>query len=159
MTACRHISNEALASIVRASISWSDAIRRCGRVPWGASYQCFQNRVRRLGLDTSHFLGKAARAGSLQTGRAAKKEWRALLVQKTKSAGRCPCSQLRRAFREYCEEKGLPIVCSGCKNTGEWMNTVLKLEINHRNSCRSDNDPSNLEWLCPNCHSVKTYPA
>lgn len=51
---------------------------------------------------------------------------------------------------EYC--------CAGCKNTGEWNGTSLKLQLEHKNGDNTDNRLENLEYLCPNCHSqTSTY--
>jgi hypothetical protein len=33
--------------------------------------------------------------------------------------------------------------------------TISKLEANHKNKNIMDNDPQNLEWLCPSCHKIE----
>ena len=42
--------------------------------------------------------------------------------------------------------------CNCCKNKN-WMDKPLVLEIHHKDGNRYNNDRSNLECLCPNCHS------
>jgi hypothetical protein len=32
---------------------------------------------------------------------------------------------------------------------------VSQLQVNHINKDIMDNDPVNLEWLCPSCHKLK----
>lgn len=48
--------------------------------------------------------------------------------------------------------------CEVCGNTGEWQGKSLKLEVHHVDGNHNNNDPSNLVFLCPNCHSqTKNY--
>jgi ribosomal protein S27AE len=49
------------------------------------------------------------------------------------------------AFRHY------PAKCNRC----EYDKHVGILRVHHRNRNRTNNDPSNLEILCPNCHEVE----
>lgn len=40
-----------------------------------------------------------------------------------------------------------------CCGITEWNNKPIVLEIEHKDGNGHNNDPSNLELLCPNCHS------
>lgn len=151
----KFVTDEKLAEIVKQSISWSGAIKFCGSSASGASFQYYQSRIKRLGFDTSHFLGKASHTGFRHTGSAKKKHWSQILVER-KTFDRESGKQFRRAYTEYCEENNVPIKCVECGNNGTWLTKKLKLEINHKNDCRWNNIPQNLEWICPNCHSIKT---
>jgi 5-methylcytosine-specific restriction endonuclease McrA len=44
--------------------------------------------------------------------------------------------------------------CSRCDNPGEWQGETLSLEVDHIDGNRDNNLPSNLRFLCPNCHSL-----
>ncbi len=55
---------------------------------------------------------------------------------------------LRRALIEI----GVPYVCLMCGNGGTWMGTPLTLEVDHIDGDLFNNSPSNLRFLCPNCH-------
>lgn len=43
--------------------------------------------------------------------------------------------------------------CNRC-GLDEWMNTPLVLELEHKDGNHYNNERSNLEMLCPNCHSL-----
>lgn len=152
----KQTNDKELEQIVKESISWSQVIKKCGSKIGGGSYQYFQSRIRKLKFDTSHFLGQAAHTGFRNTSIGRKFHWSEVLVDK-KTNDREKCKRLRRSYTEYCNEKNIPIECVDCKNTGNWMDKKMKLEINHKNSCRGNNIPDNLEWICPNCHSIKTF--
>ena len=151
----RQISKPELEAAISTSVSWSESMRKLGKMPRGACFQYFQNRVKSLEIDTSHFLGRAAHAGARQTGSCKKKSWKEILVQ-GKTLQRERCQMFRRAYKEYCDESKIPIECVECKNKGEWRGKSLRLQINHKDEVRSNNIPSNLEWICPNCHDIKT---
>lgn len=43
--------------------------------------------------------------------------------------------------------------CSKC-NLTRWLDKEIVLELEHINGIRNDNRRENLQWLCPNCHSM-----
>lgn len=48
--------------------------------------------------------------------------------------------------------------CASCENDGYWNGKKLTLQLEHKNGIPNDNRLSNLEFLCPNCHSqTDTY--
>lgn len=60
-------------------------------------------------------------------------------------------SLLRKKLIEYGIKKE---ECEMC-GLNEWMNHKIPLELHHKNGNHNDNNLSNLEILCSNCHSVK----
>ena len=46
--------------------------------------------------------------------------------------------------RDNCDQCGL----------SRWMGKDLSLHLHHKNGVSNDHSESNLEWLCPNCHSL-----
>lgn len=48
--------------------------------------------------------------------------------------------------------------CAKCNNTGQWLDDLLSLHIDHINGINNDHRLDNLRFLCPNCHSqTPTY--
>jgi hypothetical protein len=55
------------------------------------------------------------------------------------------------------ENKVFPHICNKC-GIDKWLGEDIILEIEHKDGDRKNNSKSNLELLCPNCHSqTKTY--
>lgn len=49
-------------------------------------------------------------------------------------------------------------LCWECSMSPEWNNKPLTFQLDHRDGDTTNNDPSNLRFLCPNCHSqTETY--
>jgi Zn finger protein HypA/HybF involved in hydrogenase expression len=56
------------------------------------------------------------------------------------------------------EDKLIKYECSVCFNKGIYNDKPLSLQLEHINGISDDNRLSNLEFLCPNCHSqTDTY--
>ena len=53
------------------------------------------------------------------------------------------------------KEKILKYECNICRNNGSWNNKSLSLELHHKNGISNDNSLDNLQFLCPNCHSIR----
>lgn len=52
----------------------------------------------------------------------------------------------------------MPYACDICSNTGEWEGKPLTLQLDHIDGDATNNEKSNLRWLCPNCHTqTETY--
>ena len=58
-------------------------------------------------------------------------------------------------LRRYIDkDKLIPYQCSGCGCDGNWMGHILTLQLHHKDGDRTNNELSNLEYLCPNCHAI-----
>lgn len=55
--------------------------------------------------------------------------------------------------RRILQENVLEYCCAKCPNKGEHNNKPLTLQLHHINGKNKDHRLSNLEFLCPNCHS------
>lgn len=64
------------------------------------------------------------------------------------------CSGTNKILKKFILKFHLiPYECSFCFNKGEWNDKKLMLQLDHKDGNSSDNQLSNLRFLCPNCHS------
>ncbi len=138
-----------LAPVVARNTSYLGIISDFGLKPTGGSYANFQRLVAEYGLDTSHFRGQGWNGGGRAHNR---KEAAAILVVYAPPQVPPKAALLRRALLEI----GRVHRCEDCDLGPEWHGSSLVLEIDHISGDRYDNEPNNLRFLCPNCHSVRT---
>ena len=62
---------------------------------------------------------------------------------------RSSCSSCRKLARAT---KG-----TNCERCGFIPESQVQLDVDHIHGDRSNNDPSNLQTLCANCHRLKTF--
>ena len=139
-------TKELLAPIVASSNSITDVLRRMGVSGIGGTAHGYMKRaILEFGLDISHF-----RSGPQISSRASKKHWSVSLVDNK----RLSSTRLHKLLKE----SGRNYICQKCGNLGEWNGVSLVLQIDHIDGVNSNNNPSNLRYLCPNCHSqTETY--
>ena len=138
-------TRDELAQAVAASTSFAGVLRFLGRPQAGGTQAHVARRVRREGLDTSHFTGRGHNRGKPQRRLTAQE----VLVVLPPGSNRRKTPQLRRAMRE----SGVPDVCDACGLGPVWCGQPLTLVIEHRSGDWLDNRLGNLRLLCPNCHS------
>ena len=51
-------------------------------------------------------------------------------------------------------EKTIEYKCANCGCTGEWFGKTISLQLHHKDGNHNNNELSNLEFLCPNCHAA-----
>lgn len=139
------ISDEEFISIVKDSLSVAEVIRKCGRKPAGGNYIITHERIKRLGLDTSHFTGQG-----WNTGKRYRTVVPAIPLKEVlrKGVNYQTYKLAKRLIKEGLKER----CCEKCKNT-IWLGQPIPLELHHINGDRLDNRIENLQLLCPNCHA------
>ena len=140
-------SKELLEKTVKDSLSYSSVCKKLGVLPAGGMWNHIKSIIKKYDIDTSHFLGKAAHAGSNHTGKTKKLTAAQILVEGKESRERG--SRLRRALLEI----GREYKCESCSLTDVWNGKPIALEVDHINGDWSDCREDNLRFLCPNCHS------
>ena len=136
-----------LTQIVKESKSLAEVMRRLDKKWSGGQQQNLKRWIERYKLDTSHFTGQAHGKGKVAQN---KKHWSERLVLDESFCFREKTRVLRRAMIE----SGIDYVCSCCGQEPLWLGKPLTLQVNHKNGNWKDNRKSNLEFLCPNCHST-----
>lgn len=139
-------TKEKIENAIKESTSLHEAVRKLGIVSYGGGiYYHLRKKIKEYNIDVSHFIQRKYTQPSCR-----KLHWSKVLIL---SDYRVRSINLRRALIEY----GLKYECIKCQNNGYWNENVLPLEVDHINENCLDNRPENLQFLCPNCHSVKTY--
>lgn len=144
MSRTRRWTDEEFIEAVKSSLSIADTLRKIGLVPKGGNYRVVNSLVKRLGLNTSHWLGKAHLKG------------------KKRQVFSLPLSEILVENSEYSRshlkerllrEGLLENKCHICGQVSEWQGKRLVLILDHFNGVNNDNRLENLRMLCPNCNS------
>lgn len=131
------------ANAVKTSTSIRQALHKLGLVEAGGNYHQAKLRIKKMNLDTSHFLGQGYLKGKSRSA-TNKIPLNKILVKNSKYNGHLRERLLKEGiFEEKCHECGIT----------EWMGKRLAFELEHKNGDRFDNRLKNLTFLCPNCHS------
>jgi hypothetical protein len=139
------ISDEDIAEAVKHSRSYFQVLDRLGRRRAGGSHSHIKLRIKRAGIDTSHFTGQGWNKGGHSRNRKSIEE---ILVLREGGARSKP-HQLTRALISL----GIKHECQKCGQGPEWMGNPLTLDVDHINQNWLDDRAENLRFLCPNCHS------
>ena len=125
----------------------ADVLRRLGYEPNGGVHRFVVSHIRRLGIDTDHFLGQAwARGRENGTGFRARPLSEILVRNSTYTN----VARLRKRLIAA----GLKVArCERC-GRDEWEGEALPLALDHVNGDPSDHRLENLRILCPNCHAL-----
>ena len=134
-----------LRKAVRESRTFAEVIRRLGAPLSSGMHWHITRRVRLLGIDTTHFVGKAHQRGKLGATRHTAKDILILKAEGHREKG----ARLRRALLEI----GRSYRCEICRLGPRWRGKPLRLEVDHKNGNRLNNRARNLRFLCPNCHT------
>lgn len=140
-------SDHDFRAAVAESKNIREALKRLNVQGRGDNYKAFHKHVRRLGLDTSHFVGSGHLRGQPRLNLASRRPLDAILVENSEYENTKRLSQ--RLLREGVLER----LCYEC-GLAEWRGQPVPLELDHVNGDRRDNRRENLRFLCPNCHAL-----
>ena len=139
-------SDTAISTAVQHSTSWREVTICLGIGRSGSSQTWIKRRAIKAGIDFAHFPGQRSRLGKSPTNRRPAQN---ILVKTPYDSRPTSSYLLRRALLEI----GRIEECSTCKAPPHWQGKPLKIEIDHINGDKWDNEPGNLRFLCPNCHT------
>lgn len=139
----RKYTKEILESAVNKSITWKEVCEKLGiKKIMSGSQTHIKNIAIKFGIDYSHFPGQAH--GKSRSGKP--------LENYLKKGSNIKSNTLKA---KLVKEKLKDDVCEIC-GLKDWLGSPISLELDHIDSDHSNNELSNLQILCPNCHAQKT---
>lgn len=132
-----------LEDIVKSCKSFREVLTTLNRSITGRSVFYLRKKLLELDIDTSHFVSTVDKPINN------KKLSHVELLVKNRQNYRESGKRLRRALIE----SGIEYKCNKC-GLNTWQNTAITLEVNHIDGNFLNNEKENLEFLCPNCHSL-----
>lgn len=145
--AYRKYNQQEVEQAVLESVSLAEVLRKLGRTPVGGNSNSLSLQLKRWGTDTSHFTGQSHNKGKASNKRKPADDH---LVMGSSLDRRQKGSILTRCL----VEKGVEYKCNCC-GINEWMGKPLLLEVDHIDEHYWNNLFENLQFLCPNCHTMK----
>lgn len=136
-------TKEILEPLVKESRSVSDVCRKLGIPTHGGSNAHLGRSIDKLGIDRSHFLGRAHSRGKTIGHSHPIEDY---LTNKRKINSN---NLRRRLITEGIKGQQ----CEKCSLT-HWLGHQLSLELHHIDCNHGNNEISNLLIVCPNCHSA-----
>ena len=131
-----------LIQAVSESKTYSEIMRKLGLKPNGGNHSTIKQKIAVLNLDVSHF-PPSWNAGQTFHPKRPIEDYLNNLVY---------IHSYKLKLRLIKEGYFLP-ECSNCKLTN-WLGNPIPLELHHIDGNRLNNNLSNLQLLCPNCHSL-----
>lgn len=140
-------TKENLNEVIENSKCWSDVLRQLGLSIHGFNVRTIKKYVKLYKISHDHFDPHSCMGGS----RRDKYSNDELFAKNT--------NVTRSVVKTRILKLGLkPYQCVICGNDGIWMGQELKLQLDHIDGDCTNNELSNLRFLCLNCHSqTPTY--
>ena len=139
-------TKEKLEEAVKDSKSYAQVCEKLGAKPSTGSQTYITKRVKFFDIDVSHFTGQGWRKGVAFP--CEQVDVNKFLFKGSKIAS--------SKLRFYLTRAGLkPLHCENCKND-KWLGKPIVLELDHIDSDHDNNELSNLQVLCSNCHATFT---
>ena len=152
----RQYTKEWLQELCENSYSYAEVLTKAGRKQGGGTQATLKKKIAEYEIDISHFTGQLWRNSpnvELKdlTGTREKYELNEVFTKNS------PVTQ--KVLRGYVERHNIiEYKCQNCGCDGTWQNGIISLEIDHIDGDNTNNEVSNLRYLCPNCHALtETY--
>lgn len=136
---------ELIEEFINKSTSWAQVCRHFDIKPAGGTQSYIKKMAIKYSLDFSHFTGQNWNLGrsSINKKDALESCKKDTFVQSHNLKERLIRDGYKKAA---CEKCGI----------SKWLNEPVVLELDHKDSDHYNNEFSNLQILCPNCHALET---
>lgn len=138
-------TRQEIEQFVKESDSYAQLALKCGYGKTSGSYlKQMKQMITQFNLDISHFTGQGWLSGKTY------ESDKYMPFEEYIKNGNVQTNKLRKKLlREGLKEHE----CECCKNT-TWNGQSIPLEVHHIDGNKDNNDLSNLQLLCPNCHAL-----
>ena len=148
----RAYTKEWLEELCAESYSYAEVLSKAGRKKGGGSQQSLKKKIEEFNIDISHFTGQRWYDAPNKQCNFCNQSREKYTLEEV-FCKNSPVTQ--RVLRGYVERhKVLDYKCINCGCDGNWQNGTISLEIDHIDGDNSNNELSNLRYLCPNCHAL-----
>lgn len=134
------LSKEELEEIVKSSRTLQEVLKKIGYSSVsGANRNTVQTRLDKYNISTEHFTKGVSRG-----------------IKRTEENVFCKNSTAtQKTLRDwYIKGKYTEYKCSICGQKPFWNGKPLTLTLDHIDGDNTNNEISNLRYLCPNCHAL-----
>lgn len=150
----RKYTKEWLEELCKESYSYAEVLKKAGRKQGGGAQATLKQKINEFNIDVSHFTGQKwtlKPSWEPQTGLREKYSLEDIFKKNSFIS--------QKVLRGYIERHNLlEYRCQNCGCDGSWMNGKIALELHHIDGDTTNNELSNLQYLCPNCHALtKNY--
>jgi 5-methylcytosine-specific restriction endonuclease McrA len=138
-----HYTKEVLSKICAESYSYRQCLEKMGVVPAGGNYASLKKYIRLHNIDISHFTLQGWNKGKVIGPKRPLEDY--LSNKVAIQSWKLKCRLIKENIFEH--------KCNNC-NKKTWFNDPIPIELHHKDGNHLNNELSNLELLCPNCHAL-----
>lgn len=140
-------SKETLESAINKADSYSETLRVLEIPLSGRNLDTLKSKIKQYSLDVSHFTFKSGYSTGTEN-----KKYVPASTYLHKDSYITPYKLKEKLFSEGIKERKCET--PGCTCTsGTWLGKPIVYQLHHKDGDNTNNELSNLQILCPNCHS------